>query len=330
VWSVAVSSVVPDAVDGANSPGLNRSAWLRPVLLANLVAQIGIVITGGTVRLTGSGLGCPRWPDCINGSVIPTAHQAQGFHKYIEFGNRSLTSVLSVLAIVSLVLVVQHVRAGRVPAGRRRGVLLLGAVPLLGVALQAVVGGITVLTDLNPGLVAVHFMISMSLIAGSAWLLFTVAPRDRGTAVEERAEQTLIRPELRWLSWGTSAVLVVVLALGTVVTGSGPHSGDADHPARFGFAVRDVAWLHADSVWLFVGLVVALLVALRLTGAGPVALRRSSWLLGITLAQGAVGFTQYLTGVPAVLVGIHMFGASVLVLAMVSCLHAVIAKPLTR
>jgi len=319
----------PETVQPAIAPApAVRSRWLRPVLLANLVAQIGIVITGGTVRLTGSGLGCPSFPECVPGSITPVAHQEQGIHKYIEFGNRTLTSVLSILAIASLVLVVQHVRAGRVPRARRRGILALGAFPLIGVAVQALIGGITVLTALNPTIVAIHFMVSMVLIAGSAWLLLTVAPRTQAAAIGELAEQELIRPELRWLTYGVGAVLTVVLALGTVVTGSGPHSGDADEPNRFGFAVRDVAWLHADSVWLFIGLVVALVLALRLTGAGPVALRRSYWLLGITLAQGTIGFVQYLTDVPAILVGFHMLGASLLVLAMAATTHATIARPL--
>ncbi len=305
-----------------------RSRWLRPVLLANLMAQIGIVLTGGIVRLTGSGLGCPKFPECVPGSITPVAHQAQGIHKYIEFGNRSLTSVLSALAIASLVLVVRHVRAGRVPTHRRRGIMALGALPLIGVAVQALIGGITVLTTLNPAIVAVHFLVSMCLVAGSAWLLLTVAPADRRTAVAEVTEQELLGPEVRWLTFGVAAVLCLVLALGTVVTGSGPHSGDADEPNRFSFNVRDVAWLHADAVWLFVGLVVALVLALRLTGAGPIAVTRSYWLLGLTLAQGLVGFVQYLTGVPVVLVGVHMLGASMLVLGMTGVAHAVVARPL--
>lgn len=315
----------PSAGDGS---GTSRSRWLRPVLVVNLVAQIGIVLTGGTVRLTGSGLGCPTFPECVSGSIVPVAHQAQGIHKYIEFGNRTLTSVLSVLAIAALVLVVWHVRAGLVPQRRRRGIVLLGAAPLAGVALQALIGGITVLTTLNPATVAVHFMVSMSLIAVSAWLLLTVAPPDRQQAVAEVAEQELLRPELRWLALGVAGVLAAVLALGTVVTGSGPHSGDADRPNRFAVNVRDVAWLHADAVWLFVGLVVALVLALRLTGAGPIATRRSYWLLGLTLTQGVVGFVQYVTAVPAVLVGVHMLGASLLVLTMTATVHAVLARPL--
>jgi cytochrome c oxidase assembly protein subunit 15 len=324
---------VPNAVRPASpaddpSGGALRPRWLRPILIANLIAQIGIVLTGGTVRLTGSGLGCPSFPECVPGSYIPVAHQEQGIHKLIEFGNRTLISVLSVLAIAALVMVVRYLRAGQVPDHRRRGILVLGAVPLVGVAVQALIGGITVLTSLNPTIVAVHFLVSMSLIAGSAWLLFTVAPRDGAHAAEELAEQDLLRPEVRWLSLGVAAVLAVVLALGTVVTGSGPHSGDADEPNRFGFNVRDVAWLHADAVWLFVGLVVALVLALRLTGAGRTAVRRSYWLLGLTMAQGAVGFVQYLTGVPAVLVGVHMLGASLLVLGMTATLHAVLARPL--
>jgi heme a synthase len=301
----------------ASSP-TDRSRWLRPVLLANLTAQIGIVLTGGVVRLTGSGLGCPTFPECVDGSLVPVVNQAEGIHKYIEFGNRSLTSVLTVLALASAVLVFRHVRAGHVAAARRRRTIALGVFPLAGVAAQALLGGITVLTTLNPGVVAAHFLLSMVLIAGSTWLLLTVAPRHPAPAAAVRP----VRPEVRWLGVGVAAVLAVVLALGTVVTGSGPHSGDADEPNRFGFQVRDVAWLHADSVWLFTGLVIALVLALRLTDATAVARRRATWLFGLTLAQGLLGFVQYLTDVPAVLVGLHMLGASVLVVAMAAVLHA--------
>jgi cytochrome c oxidase assembly protein subunit 15 len=120
------------------------------------------------------------------------------------------------------------------------------------------------------------------------------------------------------------AVASAVLVLGTVVTGSGPHSGDADEPARFGFDPATVSWLHADAVWLFVGLVVALLLALSLTGESPRALRRTRMLLAVTLAQGLVGYTQYFTDLPAGLVALHMLGASVLVIATTATLHAVL------
>ena len=284
--------------------------WLTPVLAANLAAQIGIVVTGGLVRLTGSGLGCPSWPQCVPGSYTPVVTQPQGFHKDIEFGNRLLTFVVSVFAIAAFVVVLRHVRAGF--GGRR--LFLLGLVPPLGVAVQAVVGGVTVHTDLNPNVVAPHFLISMALVAASTALLLEAGP-DGG------AEPRAVRPPLRLLAGMLCAVAAVVVVLGTVVTGSGPHSGDAAKPARLGFDPRTVSWLHADAVWLFVGLVLALLLALSLTGDAPRVLRRAWALLAVTLLQGAIGYTQYALDLPIALVSLHMLGASLLVVAVTAAAY---------
>ena len=271
--------------------------WLRRVLLVNLVAEIGIVVTGGLVRLTGSGLGCPTWPECVPGSFIPVPHQEQGLHKVIEFGNRTLTGVVVVAALL-VILAVWRWAPGR-PA-----LLRVSALPLVGVLLQAVLGGVTVLTGLNPAIVAGHFLASMVLVSLSAYLLYRVGEGDA-------APVSLARPEIRALAWVTVALGALILALGTVVTGSGPHSGDATTP-RFAFDPRTVAWLHADAVMLFVGLVVAVLLAVQLTAADP--RPRQAWraVLAVTLLQGLVGYTQYLTGLPEVLVLVHLLGASLL------------------
>jgi cytochrome c oxidase assembly protein subunit 15 len=297
----------PPQAPGATASGGTASRWLRPVLVANVVAQVGIVVTGGLVRLTGSGLGCPTWPQCVPGSYTPTVTQEQGIHKYVEFGNRMLTFVVSAFAIAALVVVVRHVRAGH--GGRR--LVVLGALPLVGVAVQAVVGGVTVHTDLNPNVVAPHFLVSMALIAVSVVLLLEV-----GETVRPTLPATPAARPLRLVAVLLCLVGTAVIVLGTLVTGSGPHSGDAERPARLGFDPRTVSWVHADAVWLFVGLVVALLLGLALTGDRPDALRRARWLLGVTLLQGAIGYTQYALDLPVALVALHMLGASLLVVAV--------------
>jgi cytochrome c oxidase assembly protein subunit 15 len=286
----------------ADRPAGRPSRLLRATLLVNLAAQVGIVVTGGLVRLTGSGLGCPTWPQCVPGSYTPVVQQPQGWHKDIEFGNRMLTFVVGVAGIAAFVLVWRFVRR----AGAPRRLLVLAAAPLLGVVAQAVLGGVTVLTGLSPATVAAHFLLSMVLVAASTVLYLAVAAPTRPADV---------RPEIVKLAWGIAALAGAVLVLGTVVTGSGPHSGDAERPARFGLDPATVSWLHADAVWLFVGLVVALVVALRLSSA-PVASRRAGALLVVTLLQGAVGYLQYATDLPVALVAAHVLGASSLVVAV--------------
>lgn len=300
--------------------GLSRSAGTRPypgqvsslpagrttraILVTNLVVQVAIVVTGGLVRLTGSGLGCPTWPQCVPGSYIPVVEQAEGINSLVEFGNRLLTFVVGAAAVATLVAVW---RLGR------RHLRLLGAAPLAGVVLQAGLGGVTVLTSLNPVTVAAHFLVSMALVAVSTLLVLRVRDGD-GPAVP------VVPAPVRMLALLLAVVAAAVLVVGTVVTGAGPHSGDARDPARFGLDPRSVSWLHADLVLLFVGLLVGMLVALAVTGAPPQLRRRGWWLLGVTLAQGSVGYTQYATGLPEALVAIHMLGASLLVVAVTALL----------
>jgi len=274
---------------------------LRRVLLVNLILEIGIVVTGGLVRLTGSGLGCPTWPQCVPGSFTPVPHQAQGFHKLIEFGNRSLTGVVFVAALLVIVAVWRW-------APGRRALLRVSVLPLVGVMLQAVLGGISVLTGLNPAIVAAHFLASMVLVSLSAYLLYRVSESDE-------APVALVRNEIRSAAWVTAALGAFILVLGTVVTGSGPHSGDASTP-RFGFDPRTIAWLHADAVMLFVGLVIAVLLAVHLTASDSRPRRVWHSVFGVTLLQGAVGYTQYLTGLPEALVLVHMLGASLLTVSL--------------
>jgi len=285
---------------------------MRTALLANVVAQVGIVVTGGLVRLTGSGLGCPTWPQCVPGSYVPVLEQEEGFHKYIEFGNRMLTGVVGLTALAALVVTYLLVRGGR-----DRRLLLLGAAPLVLVVLQALIGGVTVLTSLHPVTVATHFLVSMALVATSVVLLERLGQPDGPSA-------PVVRREVLQLAWLLAGAGALVLVLGTVVTGSGPHSGDAEEPARIGLDPRTLSWLHADAVLLFLGLVLGLLVALRVLDAPARAQRRAGLLLGVTLAQGLIGYLQYLTDLPEALVLAHMLGACLLVVVLtltISSLH---------
>jgi heme a synthase len=291
----------PDTYPRGVPPAGTTNPWLRRVLLVNLILEIGIVVTGGLVRLTGSGLGCPTWPQCVPGSFTPVPHQAQGFHKLIEFGNRSLTGVVFVAALLVIVAVWRW-------APGRRALLRVSVLPLVGVMLQAVLGGISVLTGLNPAIVAAHFLASMVLVSLSAYLLYRVSESDE-------APVALVRNEIRSAAWVTAALGAFILVLGTVVTGSGPHSGDASTP-RFGFDPRTIAWLHADAVMLFVGLVIAILLAVHLTASDSRPRRVWHSVFGVTLLQGAVGYTQYLTGLPEALVLVHMLGASLLTVSL--------------
>lgn len=272
------------------------------MFLANLVAQLGIIVTGGLVRVTGSGLGCPTWPQCVPGSYTPTYEQAEGFHKYIEFGNRTLTGVLGVVALLAVV-------AAYRATDRRRHVAPAAWAVLVGVVVQAVLGGLTVLFGLHPATVATHFLVSAVLVAVSTYLW--------RRATEPAGELApLVPPLVRRAAALACAVGALVLVLGTVVTGSGPHSGDADTPARFGFDPRTISWLHADAVMLFTGLVIAMVLATHLVAADERPKRGWLLVLVVTLAQGLLGYVQYMAKLPEALVVAHMLGAALLVVAL--------------
>jgi heme a synthase len=270
-------------------------AVVSRLALANAAANGAIVVTGGAVRLTGSGLGCPTWPRCTSASFVATPELAG--HGVIEFGNRLLTFVLAAVAIATVVAVWRS---------QRRDLRPLAVLTFLGIPAQALLGGVTVLTGLDPWTVAAHFLVSIVLIALATvlWL------RSR----EPGVGQPLLRRPLALLVGGTAAVTAVVLVLGTLVTGSGPHSGDLDDndvPTgdRMGFDVELISQLHADAVFLLVGLTVALLVSLYATDAPGRVKRAARDLLIVQLAQGVVGYVQYFTHLPVALVLLHMLGA---------------------
>ena len=265
------------------------STLVSRVALANAVANGAIVVTGGAVRLTGSGLGCPTWPRCTDASFVATPELAG--HGVIEFGNRLLTFVLTAIAIATVVAVFRSAR---------RDLRRLAALSLLGIPAQAVLGGVTVLTGLNPWTVAAHFLVSMALvaIATTLWL------RSREAGVG----QPLLRRPFPMLISGIAVVTAAVLALGTVVTGSGPHSGDPE-AGRTGLDAELVSQLHADVVFLLIGLTVALLVALYATDSPGRVRRAARNLLIVQLAQGVIGYVQYFTDLPIALVLLHILGA---------------------
>lgn len=271
-----------------------RLAW--PLALANLVANIGIVITGGAVRLTGSGLGCPTWPRCTEDSYV--AHGELGIHGAIEFGNRLLTFVLVALAVALwVVMLLGLVRTWRGERAWRP--FWLATTIALGIPAQAVIGGITVHTDLNPWIVSLHLLVSMAIIGVCVVLLDELrGPRRDASA------------RLVPLVWAVFAVTWVVLYLGTVVTGSGPHSGDLDS-RRTGLDPQLMSHVHAAAVYLLLALTVGLAVAARRAGT-PTLVSATVLLLVLEAAQGVVGFVQYFTDLPELLVGIHMLGAAVI------------------
>lgn len=280
-----------DAMSLTERAGSTLARWLWPAAVANLVANIVIVVTGGAVRLTGSGLGCPTWPRCTEESYTP--HDALGINGVIEFGNRLLTFALVAVAVLCFAAALSHRRRGG-----DKGPLALSTVIALGIPAQALIGGVTVLTDLNPWVVALHLLVSMAMIAVCVWLLHLLRPLTTGP-VDSTA---------RRLTWLTLAVGWVVLYLGTVVTGSGPHAGDAE-ARRTGLDPQVFSHVHAFAVYVLVALTVGLLaLAIRTRNDG---LRRSAAaLLLLEVAQGAVGFLQYFNDLPVALVIVHMLGAA--------------------
>jgi cytochrome c oxidase assembly protein subunit 15 len=276
-------------------PASFSPATISRLALANAVANGLIVVTGGAVRLTGSGLGCPTWPRCTSDSFTTTPELAG--HGVIEFGNRLLTFVLAAVAIATVVAVWRSAR---------HDLRRLAALTFVGIPAQALLGGVTVLTGLNPWTVAAHFLVSAVLVA----LATTLWLRSR----EPGVGQPLLRRPFVLLTWGIAAATAAVLVLGTIVTGSGPHSGDVDDEDiptgdRIGVDTELISQVHADVVFLLLGLTIALLVALYATDSPDRVRRAARDLLIVQLAQGVVGYVQYFTDLPIALVLLHMLGA---------------------
>jgi heme a synthase len=278
--------------------------FLRPVLrptlpevrkfaLAGIVANTVIMSTGAAVRLSSSGLGCPDWPRCSKADVVASHNAGQTLlNTWIEFGNRLLNFPLVIITALVFIAAWQL-------KPRRKDLVWLAAIQPLGVVAQAVVGGIVVLTKLNPAAVSIHFMLSASLVAASVLLyarcsdFTTVGP---------------VRRDLRITAGLLVAVTAAMLAAGTVVTGTGPLAGHADTP-RYHLPLEGVTQFHADIGWLLGGITVALVLGLRISGAGQRAMRLG-WLVLIWLGvQGAIGYIQYFNHLPAGLVWVHVTSA---------------------
>lgn len=269
---------------------------LRGRVLGLLVfLQSALIVTGGSVRLTGSGLGCPTWPECTPGSYVPVANQAEGqLHAWIEFGNRLLTFVLLICA---LAVVTFSVRVSKNAANKER-VRSLAALQILGIFGQGMLGGVTVLTDLHPLTVAAHYLLSILLIAGAISLRYELI----GTPVEKTTGLiSFLMPIFVWLTF-------LVLVAGTIVTGSGPHAGD-ETAQRFGFDPQVVSWLHADLVIALIVLAVMLLLIAHQSGMSLLVRRIGVFLL-IAFSQGVIGYIQYFTGLPEALVAAHLIGST--------------------
>jgi heme a synthase len=292
-------------------PAAPAPRTLRRLALAAIATNVLIVVTGGVVRVTGSGLGCPDWPTCTGTRVVPAAGGANGWHELIEFGNRTLT-FLVLAAAVALWLGVRRSTTTDVPL--RRLVLWLP----LGVLSQALLGGITVLMRLEPLIVASHFLLSMVLIA------IAVAAHHRILLVQGRVRHGWGRHDERDLLVHLTSRLpllgAVVLVLGTVVTAAGPHAGDPG-TARLPVDIRTVARMHSTSVWLVVAVSVWILVLARRRGWDEL-VRAGGVLVALEVVQGGVGYLQYFTGIPASLVTVHLllaclFWAAVVKVALV-------------
>jgi heme a synthase len=266
-----------------------------PLLYLLLVFQTGIVLTGAAVRITGSGLGCPTWPECTYGSYVPVAGQAEGaFHAWIEFGNRLLTFLLLFAAVAVVIYAIRKAR---------RDLLWRALLQVLGILGQGVIGGITVLTDLNPLAVASHFILSIFLIAGAV----SIVARGRSPLISVRPTETKVKV----LAQAQVLLTFVVIVIGTLVTGSGPHAGDLDAP-RLKLDERAITWLHADAVIALLGVSLALLV---LSEISPETKRRVKIFFGITLLQGLIGYVQYVLGLPELLVVVHVLGSTLVWIA---------------
>ena len=257
--------------------------------------QGALIVTGGAVRLTGSGLGCPTWPECTPGSYTPVPNQVEGqLHAWIEFGNRLLTFVLLLTAVVVVVIAFRSSKN----AITKKRVRALAGLQILGILGQGVLGGITVLTGLHPITVAAHFLLSIFLISGAISLRYEMI------GIIKQPPTGLIASLIPILIWLT----LIVITVGTIVTGSGPHAGDAD-AQRFNLDPKSLSWLHADFVIALLVLTTLLWILIRQTNANLLA-RKIQIFLIIVISQGLIGYIQYATGLPELVVGFHLLGAA--------------------
>lgn len=272
----------------------------RLIAIAVILTQGGIAVTGAIVRVTASGLGCPTWPQCFPGSFTPIPHpEVAGIHQAVEFGNRLITFLVVLTAALAVLAVTR--------ARRRREVLVYAWLMPASTVVQAVIGGITVLTGLLWWTVAIHLLASMTMVWLSVLLFVKIGEPDSGVPA------LVVPPPLRWLTALTAVALAAVLVTGTLVTAAGPHAGDKsiDRPIpRLMIEITTLVHLHSSFLVAYLSLVVALGFALLAVRAPRAVMIRLGVLLALVLAQGLVGAVQFFTGVPAALVAVHVAGAA--------------------
>ncbi|WP_435299947.1 COX15/CtaA family protein [Timonella sp. A28] len=307
-------------VEAPASQPVTRQSFLRKLggrlqphanafAIANIVAQVGIIVTGGLVRLTGSGLGCSTWPLCEPGQFTPEFHSAASYHPFVEFGNRTLTGVLTLIAVLLVLSVVFD-------QSRTRTIRRMVWLPLIGIAVQAVLGGITVLVDLHPTVVASHMAISVMLVAVSTLVQYRLSPRPRDGV-------TGISPWVTQWAWILVSLLIPVIVMGVIVTGSGPHSGDTEVGYRLDFDPMAITKIHALFVWIFVAALIVVAVGLLVMNRKtPHAVSRAQlngvwWLFAVTIIQAFIGYYQTFNGLPIAAVALHMFGAGIMTVATI-------------
>ena len=271
----------------------------RAIAMAVILTQGGIAVTGAIVRVTASGLGCPTWPQCFPGSFTPVPHpEIAGIHQAVEFGNRLITFLVVLTAALAVLAVTR--------ARRRREVLIYAWLMPASTVVQAVIGGITVLTGLLWWTVAIHLLASMTMVWVSVLLYVKIGEPDHGILVRR------VPKPLRQLTFIVGLTLVAVLVTGTLVTGAGPHAGDKSITApvpRLQVEITALVQMHATLLVAYLSLLVALAFALRAVAAPRPVVRRLTVLVVIVGAQALVGRVQYALEVPAALVAIHVAGA---------------------
>jgi heme A synthase len=299
VWRIARAVLSPTPVS------------MRRLALAGVIADTAVMSTGAAVRLSSSGLGCPDWPRCSAADIVASKNAGQTLlNTWIEFSNRLLNFPLVIIAALVFIAAWRF----RPDGTRRRDLFWLGATQPAGIVAQAVIGGIVVLTKLNPAAVSVHFLVSTSIVA-AAVTLYVRCAEGSGPAT------LLVRRDLRLLSAALVAVTGVMLAAGTVVTGTGPLAGHADTP-RYKLPLEGVTQLHADIGWLLCGLTAALVLGLRVSGAPPRAMRAGWIVIAALLLQGMIGYIQYFNHLPAGLVWVHVTGAVLVWIAVLRLFFA--------
>ena len=277
----------------------DRVTWsprvLRWAATSALVVSILIIFTGGVVRVTGSGLGCPTWPSCNPDSLAPTG--VMGIHGIIEFANRVFSAFMAVP--VAWVII-----AARLQKPRERSLTRLAWSQFWLVVANAIAGGITVLTGLNPWVVSLHFVMAIALLSTTTLTWHRVHERVQVTPPPAR-------PSARRLSWVLVVASLVLIMVGTLVSGSGPHSGDSAEVSRMPLDWVAVTIVHGLLGTATLVLAIVLWVVLRRDPNAVLARRRVVIFVAVVIAQGAIGVIQALDSLPALLVAIHLLGAAI-------------------